>query len=271
MYETIRSLNAMVFFQTVAKLGSFRQAAEALKTSPATVSRRISELEDLLSAQLFVRTTRKVYLTNIGKQLLADTETPVRQLIQATQQAENAHDGLAGVVRIASTFSISETHILPVLPALYQTHPEIRTELLLEEEIVDIRDRNIDFALRVGKVKDTTLIARKIYTDQIAYYTACKGPHPYIEYDFVPGIDLPAQVLVRDIRAIHKLVRGGLGGAWLPASLCHDDETAGRLWRDPEKKVFFVDFHIVFHANRFIPRRTRIVMEAIADYAASLP
>ncbi len=273
MYETIRALNAMVFFQTVAKLGSFRQAAEALKTSPSTVSRRISELENLLDAQLFVRTTRSVYLTNIGEQLLKDAEFPVRQLIQATKQAGSARDDLAGLVRIASTYTICKTHILPVLPALYKAHPEIRIELLLNEQVIDIRDQNIDFALRAGLLKDPTLIARKIYTDTVAYFSTpdTAGPHPYIEYASGTHTNQIPQIMVQDMRSIYRLVREGFGGAWLPVTLCGEDEKTGVLIRDTEKVELSFDFHIVFHANRFIPRRTRIVMDSIADYAAELP
>ncbi len=261
----------MVFFQTVAKLGNFRKAAEALKTSPATVSRRISELEELLDAQLFVRTTRKVQLTDIGIQLLKDAEMPVRQLVQATKQAASGRDELAGLVRIATTYTICETHILPVLPKIYETHPEIRVELILNENVIDIRDQNIDFALRAGNLTDPTLIARKICTDTLAYYTATNAPLPqpfiaYIETQIAPDT---SQILVRDMRSIHSMVRQGFGGSWLPVLLCAADEKAGILKRHFDKQEFIFDFHIVFHANKFIPRRTRIVMDAVADFAAT--
>ena len=262
----------MVFFQTVAKLGSFRKAADALKTSPSTVSRRISELEELVGAQLFVRTTRNVHLTDVGEQLLKDAESPVRQLVQATKQAANVRDELAGEVRIATTYTISETHILPILPALYEIHPDIRIELLLNEHVIDIRNQNIDFALRAGTIKDNTLVARKICTDTLAFYTATKAgdTQPYIEYVDGSHTDLPTQIRVKDMRSIYTLVRNGFGRAWLPVSLCFEDEKAGVLHRDPEQAEFSFDFHIVFHANQFLPRRTRLVMDAIAEHAAKL-
>ena len=272
MYEPIRSLNAMVLLETVAKLGSFRKAADAGKTSPSTVSRRISELEELVDAQLFVRTTRSVILTNIGNQLLKDAENPVRQLVQATKQAMNARDDLLGEVRIATTYTICQTHILPILPGLYKTHPDIRIELVLNEKIIDVRDQKIDFAVRIGAIKDKTLIARKICTDTLAFYTATNAtvPQPYIEYMGGTQTDLPTQVLVRDMRSIYTLVRQGFGCAWMPVSLCLEDEKAGVLQRDPDGGEYSFDFHIVFHANQFLPRRTRVVMDAVAEHASSL-
>lgn len=260
----------MVYFQTVANLGSFRKSAEVLRTSPATVSRRISELEALLDVQLFVRTTRNVYLTAIGEQLLSDTQTPVRQLVAAANQAANARDELAGLVRIATTHTICETHILPILPALYEAHPEIRVEISLNEKVVDIRDQNIDFALRAGRIKDPTLIARKICTDCIAVYSRTGTENkPYIEYaQDVMTFGTP-QIQVQDMRIIHSMVRKGFGTAWLPVSLCAQDEKDGLLRRHTDIDPIEFVFHIVFHANRYIPQRTRIVMDAIADFGAA--
>jgi len=263
MNETISNL---ITFQIVAKNASFRKAASALKTSPATISRRITELEGTLGVQLLVRTTRKVYLTDVGKQLLKDSQAALRQLEYATRRAANSSDHMAGLVRIATTYTSAETLILPLIPQIYENEPTIRIELLLNEAVIDIRDQNIDFAIRFGHLADPTLIARRIGSDQISYYCAAEaGPNPpllsYGNKDLEPSKPV---LRVSDMRMLLDLLSRGFGGAWLPKTLVASAKTTGLIC-DLSKPSFSFDAYIVYHANRFIPRRTRYVMDQIIE------
>jgi DNA-binding transcriptional LysR family regulator len=265
MSETINRLGLLLLFRTVAELCSFRKAADIARVSPATVSRRIAELERRMDVQLFVRTTRQVLLTDAGTRLFNDTKGPVQQLEDATNRVSNMRDTMNGEVRIATTFTIAETVLLPLIPSIYQQESGIRINLVLDEDVIDIRGQNIDFALRIGKIADPTLIARKIGTERLGYFSAPQaGPSPpllsYGDREFEP--EAP-QLRAKDMRLLAKLVKGGFGGAWLPDSLCVDAESAGILTRDTTRPAAEFELFLVYHANRFIPRRVQFVMDMV--------
>ncbi len=268
MSETINRLGLLLLFRTVAETRSFRKAADIARISPATVSRRIAELERRMDVQLFVRTTRQVYLTDAGSRLFEDTKAPVQQLEDATNTVSNMRDTMNGEVRIATTFTVAESVLVPLIPSIYQQEPGIRFDLVLDEKVIDIRGQNIDFALRIGKIADPTLIARKVGIGRLAYFAAPRdGPPPpllsYGDRDFEP--ELP-HLRANDMRLLFKLVAQGFGGAWLPDTMCADAENAGDLIRHANLPATEFELFVVYHANRFIPRRVQFVMDAIARF-----
>jgi len=266
MNETISTLET---FETVATLQSFRGAAEQLRTSPATISRKIAALERSVGVQLILRTTRKLALTEAGEQLFEDIRRPLGRLRAATRQASALRDEMAGLVRLTTTYTVAETLVLPIIPEIHKTYPELRIELHLAESIVDIRDHQFDLAVRLGELRDPTLIARKIGSDCIAFYSAPEaGKSPpilsYGDREFEPAKPV---LRTRDMRMLHQLVRRGFGGAWLPDGLCREDLATGLLQRDGQREVFEFDAYLVYHANRFMPRRTQYVMDQIIAQA----
>ncbi len=269
MDETI---NTLQIFHAVARARSFRGAADQLKTSQATVSRRIAELESVLGIQLLVRTTRKVHLTDIGTHLLSDIKAPIAELSEAIQKATNARDTMDGVVRITTTHTIAQTVIIPLVAQMHDEQPNISLELLLDETVLDIRDKSIDFAVRTGKLTDPTLITRKISSDRISYFSAPDaGPNPpilsYGEAEFEP---VRPKLRVNDMRMLLDLLKQGFGAAWLPEVLVAQAGKTG-LIRDSSKPSFKFDCNIVYHANRYIPRRTRYVMDTIINSQKKAP
>jgi len=84
----------------------------------ATLSRRISKLEENLDTQLFQRITRTVLLTEMGEQLLDDIAEPLLKLENATQHVAHRQDTISGLVKIATTFTLAQTNIIPILPQL---------------------------------------------------------------------------------------------------------------------------------------------------------
>ncbi len=145
----------------------------------------------------------------------------------------NMRDTMSGEVRIATTFTVAESALVPLIPVIYQQEPGIRFDLILDEKVVDIRGQNIDFALRIGKIADPTLIARKVGTGTLAYFTTPQdGPPPpllsYGDRDFEP---VAPHLRANDMRLLFKLVSRGFGGAWLPDDMCADAENADTLIR----------------------------------------
>ncbi len=157
-------LNALVLFAKVVEANSFSEAARRMKVPLSTVSRRIAELENQLGLRLLERSTRHLRLTHAGSSLL--------QHAQRTAELSDAVDGIAsnhvarisGLLRLSAPPSISDSLIAPIVCAFQREHPDVRVQILITERLVDQIDEGIDLVFRVGPMKDSTLIARRILT-----------------------------------------------------------------------------------------------------------
>lgn len=269
MNETMSDLAVL---SAVVEAGSFRAAASLLHTSPATVGRRVAALENALGVELIQRTTRQFFLTDAGARLVAETQGPLASLKRALDEISDGADRVAGVVRIATTHTVAETLVLPIMASLHADHPDIRIEMDLDENFVDIRARAVDLAIRIGKLNDPAMIARKLGTDHIAYYQSPKAgtAPPILSYGDAEFEPTPPAFRARDMRLLRTLVRQGFGGAWLPDSLCRQDLASGALLRDGTKEVFSFEAYIVRHANRQLPRRVRLVMDRLIERGKAL-
>lgn len=250
---------------SVVEAGSFRAAARVLRTSPATVSRRVAALEHALGAELIQRTTRQFFLTDAGARLVAEARGPLANLKRALDEVSDGAERIAGVVRVAATYTAAETLVLPIMADLYRDYPDIRVELDLDEAFVDIRARAVDLAIRIGKLNDPAMIARKLGTDHVACYRSPEAGEaaPILSYGDAEFEPEPPVFRARDMRLLHKLVCAGFGAAWLPDSLCRDALKSGQLVRDARRGVHAFDAYLVRHANRQMPRRVRIVMDRL--------
>ncbi len=271
MNGTKSDLTALNLFAAVARNRNFRKAAIELAMPVATLSRKISNLEEVLGTQLLQRTTRSVILTELGEQLLNDISEPLNKLNKATQRAVQQQDSISGLVKIATTYTLAETNILPVLPKMRKNWPDIRIQLLLSEEVVDIRSERIDFAVRAGKLKDLSLISRKLCTHHLIRYgtpeTSNNKEDALITYSDEFWPPKPANIEVKDMRLVLKLVLAGQGEAWMPNALCIEHEKRGELIRNYDSRVYASDIFLVFGSKKFVPKRVRLVMDAVIEHA----
>jgi len=272
MNETIKNLATLKLFVAVAHQGSFRKAALELAIPVATLSRKISKLEESLDTQLFQRTTRSVLLTEMGEQLLMEIDEPLQKLDNAAQDIAHKQDTISGLVKIATTVTLAETNIIPILPQLRRDWPEIRVQIMLDENVVDIRSERIDFAVRAGQLRDPSLIARKLCVHQFIRYTTpvmqeLANPG-FVTYGMMLRDPLPPNVEINDLRVIHQMVLANQGEGWLLNAMSMEDERSGKLIKKHGAKVFSVDISLVFGSKRFIPKRVRYVMDAIIEHAS---
>lgn len=165
-----RDLNDTLVFVKVVELGSFTAASQALRLPKATVSRKVQDLEARLGAQLLHRTTRKLGLTEAGNVYFEHSKRIARDLDQAESAVGELQSGPRGWLRVTATHSMGTTWIAPLLGDFQARHPEVRVELVLSNEKLDIIADEIDVALRVGKLADSTLAARKVTVFRTAVY-----------------------------------------------------------------------------------------------------
>lgn len=150
-------LEAMSTLLDVVDAGSLSAAARKLRTPLATISRRLSDLEKHLGARLLLRSNRRLELTDAGRSYIA----ACREILSSVDQAERAASGeyLAprGEIAISAPIVFGRMHLLPALVEFLAAFPEINARLTLNDRFAHFIDDQIDVALRIGDLPDSTL------------------------------------------------------------------------------------------------------------------
>jgi DNA-binding transcriptional LysR family regulator len=167
-----RLLSMEVFAATV-DLGSFTAAANAFKITPAMVSKHISTLEKRLGATLLARTTRTQKLTEIGQKYYENCKQILGHIADAEAGAEAMGSKPKGHLRVNASLWFGSLTLAPIICDYLQQYPEVNIELSLTDRYVDIVDEGFDVAIRIGELKDSSLVARKLSMFEVAI---CASP-----------------------------------------------------------------------------------------------
>ena len=165
-------LNDTLIFARVVEHGSFISAAKSLRLPKTTVSRKVQELETRLGAQLLHRTTRKLGLTEAGNVYFEHTQRISNALTEAESAVGQLQSGPRGWLRFTAPYSIGNIWIAPLLGEFHARYPEVRLEMILTNEPLDLIDKEIDVALRGGALPDSNLVARKLATLRTQLYAS---------------------------------------------------------------------------------------------------
>lgn len=161
-------IDTMKTFVTVSEQGSFTKAADKLQISNQLVSKYVSDLEAHLGVRLFNRTTRSVKLTEAGEQCVQH----VRHILEGIQDMENGlkqlDDEAQGLLRINAPVSFSIAQLSPVISLFKKAYPAVNIDLQLNDRQVDVVEEGFDLALRIGYLKDSSLIAKRIAPIRLA-------------------------------------------------------------------------------------------------------
>ena len=165
-------LNDTLIFVKVVELGSFIAAAKALRLPKTTVSRKVQELEARLGAQLLHRTTRKLGLSEAGSVYFEHCQRIARGLEEAESAVGQLQGGPRGWLRFSAPYSAGIAWIAPLLGKFHALHPEVRVEMSLSNEQVDLIDGEHDLALRIGSLPDSNLVARRLAVFRTQVYAS---------------------------------------------------------------------------------------------------
>lgn len=156
--------NAVMVFVTVVKAGSFTRAATHLGMPTSTVSDRVSGLEGQLGVTLLHRTTRKLSLTEVGREFFEGAEAGGSLLIAAAERATQAQRTPRGTLRITAPADVSTFVLAQAVAEYREQYPEVRVELNLTNRYVDLIAEGFDLALRGGPLRGTGLVAKRLGT-----------------------------------------------------------------------------------------------------------
>jgi DNA-binding transcriptional LysR family regulator len=288
----------LAIFAKVVELRSFAAAASDLAVSKATVSKAVSRLEQRLGARLFNRTSRRLALTDAGQKLAGRAE----RLLADGEAVEN--EALAqsvsprGLVRLAVPMTFGVKSVAPILPEFLRAYPDVAIDLHLSDAMVDLIGDGFDAGLRIARLPDSSLIARRLcpvarHTVAAPSYLKRHGrpthpmqlaQHKCFGYAYMPTPDVwhyrnasgeqasvrPAgQLRVNNGEALMPAVAAGLGIADLPDFIVNDAIESGQVevilkgWKQPEGAV-----HLVTPPGGPRPARVEVLADFLAKHFA---
>jgi DNA-binding transcriptional LysR family regulator len=153
---------AMRTFIAAIDGGSLSAASRALGVPLPTISRRVSDLEAHLRAQLVIRTSRKLLLTDAGRTFAATCRRIIDELDEAERAAAGEYRAPRGDLLMTAPVMFGRLHVEPVVLAFLQAYPEINARMMLGDAVIDLIENHVDIAVRIGELPDSSLIATRL-------------------------------------------------------------------------------------------------------------
>jgi DNA-binding transcriptional LysR family regulator len=294
-------LNALIVFAKVVEAKSFSEAARRLGMPISTVSRRVADLEDLLGVRLLDRSTRSLRLTELGSEVLEHAQRSAESVEAIQSIVSNRRSSVSGMLRLSAPPSISDTLLTPLVTAFQASYPDVRVQILITNRLVDHISDGVDIALRLGVLKDSSLVARKLLTyrhrlvaspDFLKNCTPPEKPQdllahrlitfshwrPESSWTFVNVNDKNEETLtfqpylsMNDFAGLTPALLAGGGIGDLPPVVEPELIRDGRLVEVmPNWRFRTFDLSLVHLGNRHMPRPLRLFKEFAAQMAPTL-
>lgn len=280
-------------FIAVVDSGGFGRASRSLGLSKSIVSRRISRLEEDLGTRLLSRTTRGVSPTEAGSEFKARGERILADLSEARESVAQQAGGVVGRLRLSMPLTFGIRHVAPVLAELAARHPKLELDVEASDRYVDLIGERFDAAIRIGALKDSSLVARRIapvYSAVVGSpaYFARKGrpaspldltDHDCLIYTGTSSTDWTFRMGKRwvSIRPTGRLrsdsgetlmewAAAGLGLTVLPTFIITDQVRSGALehllWNFPMKEH---GLYVVRPPGAYVPGKVRVLIDLLVE------
>lgn len=161
------TLSAIRSFVRVVETGSFSAVAKEENTNQATVSKRVAALESELGAILLMRGSRTHTLTEVGQSYYERVRHILRDLDEAEGEARLLTGKPQGRLRVTVPTMFGSLYVAPIIAEFLTVYPDIQLDMKFSEEMVDLVKEGVDIAIRLGELKDSSLIARRLGTDNL--------------------------------------------------------------------------------------------------------
>ncbi len=174
---TNNSISDVAAFVQVVESGSFTAAAARLKLSKSVVSKHVSRLEDRLGARLLNRTTRRLSLTEVGRVFYERSRRGLAELAEAEAEVSRLQERPRGRLKLNVPMTFGILHIAPAIPDFLARHPDLTVDMELDDRRLDLIEEGFDVAVRISRLPDSSLVARRLGT---CHHALCASP-AYLE------------------------------------------------------------------------------------------
>jgi DNA-binding transcriptional LysR family regulator len=292
-------LNALLIFANVADVLSFSEAARRLGMPVSTVSRKVAELETQLGIRLIERSTRKLRLTDIGLEILEHATKSVDIYEAINRVVSNQSAEVYGTVRLSAPPNIATNIIAPLATAFQDEYPKVNIHTLMTNRFIDHIADGIDLTIRIGRLEDSTLIARKIlhYRHRLvaspAYLNVTSAPskpadlldHRLCAFSVVAAkstwvfsgkgeaqtVVFTPSLAMNDYAGLASALEAGSGIGELPPIIAPELLRDGRLVEVmPDWRFNTVDVSLVHLGNRHMSRPVRLFKAFCIERAPEL-
>ncbi|MAF98667.1 MAG: hypothetical protein CMH26_08540 [Micavibrio sp.] len=290
-------LGRVNIFTEVAKCQSFSGAAKALGITSSAVSKQVQNLEYELQVKLFNRTTRKVSLTEEGDLFYKRARSALESLSEAREELNDLHSTPKGSLRVSLPLSLGLQYLKAPIAAFARDYPDVHMDVYFEDRKVNVAEEEVDIAFRIGVLKDTSLIAKKIVSIPIELFTSplylkdkplIKTPddlkeHNVFEYTRSPeahswkyiddmgvegAVALKSSFSCDNVEMMKEAALAGIGVFIAPRIFVKQELAQGQLVRVLEKYHTIPErnLYALFPPNQYISRRTRMFIDYIQQY-----
>ncbi|WNJ97474.1 LysR family transcriptional regulator [Vibrio ruber] len=284
--------SSLPIFVAVVELGSFSAAASQLNITKSAVSKRLTQLEDILGVRLFNRTTRKIHLTEAGERLYFYASQSLSYAKQGLDAVSELQGEPQGKLKIATPMSFGVRHIAPYISEFMQQYPKLDIEIELEDQMVDLLQGGFDLAIRIGRLPVSNMIAKRLTDCQsvlcaspeyIAQFGLPEHPadlrhHNCLLYSYFRGgqawtfhqrdkeykVVPKGNLVMNNSEGIRRAALDGLGIAQLPTFIIGKDVTAGLLV--PVMSRYHLPAHAVYAVypdRQYLPHKVRLFIDFI--------
>lgn len=286
----MKNLDGIVEFCSVASVGNFTGAANRLDTSVAQVSRKVATLEKRLGVKLLHRTTRNVSLTEAGKLYFEQTNPALSVLENAQLSVSALQQSPQGLIKLTAPVAFGEAFIAPLLNRFLETYSGISIQCAFSNDTLDIVEQGLDLAIRIGKLEDSSLIAKKLATRQLyvcgsreylqnnsiptsledlKQHSLLVGSQPYWRFlinNDVQTVSVSGRVRYNSGNALKAAAINGLGLTQLPGFYVRDSIAKGQLvevlpdYKDKQEAIW-----AVFPSNRNVAPKIRLLVDFLSE------
>lgn len=280
-------------FVSAATRGSLSAAARVEGVTPAIIGRRLDALETRLGVKLLLRTTRKLTITFEGQAFLEDCQRLLNEFANAEAAVSLGSIRASGQLKVSAPAGFGRQHVAPLVREFMQANGEVMVSLGLSDRLVDLLNENIDCAIRIGELTDSSLISvrlgemRRMVVASPAYLVKHGVPrepadlamhnclslgqqrgwvfrHP--ETGEVETLKVSGSFECNDGAVLHEWALAGQGLAWRSLWEVGQDLREGRLtsvldaWQAPPMGIY-----AVFPQRRHLPLRVRLFIDLLKD------
>jgi len=286
-------------FLRVVEAGSFKAAADQMRTDPSSVSRKVAALEARLGVKLLERSTRRTMPTEAGAQYYDGLHRLHEEQLALEARVTGNADQPTGLLRVAAPVDFGALFVAPVLRDLQIRHPQLSVELLLGSSFMDLTEQGLDVAVRIGRLPNSSLIAKRlgsvprVLVASRGYVSRCGIPatpdalacHSFIFYTRAQSqtglsltkdgtthhVEMRGNFTVNSVAAIRTLVAEGHGIHLGPVWAFREGLEAGDLVALlPDYQLEAYPLHALYTATSYVPAKIRAFIDAMVAHAKQL-